>query len=195
MELGEKIRQARLEAGLSQRQLCGDMVTRNMLSQIENGSARPSMDTLRYFAAQLGKTVSYFLEEDAVVSPNQQVMAQAREAYDSGNWEGILKTLENFREPDELFCRERDLLRGLATLELAKAALDQKKDLYARELLENLDLSGLGYCRRELERRRGLLLGRAAPEALAKICRELPGPCPNRPPEPMAYSDCTVCQA
>ena len=46
MTLGEKIRQARLEAGLSQRQLCGDTVTRNMLSQIENGSARPSMDTL-----------------------------------------------------------------------------------------------------------------------------------------------------
>ena len=52
MELGEKIKQARLEAGLSQRQLCGDTVTRNMLSQIENGSARPSMDTLRFFAAR-----------------------------------------------------------------------------------------------------------------------------------------------
>ena len=35
MTLGEKIRQARLEAGLSQRQLCGGEVTRNMLSQIE----------------------------------------------------------------------------------------------------------------------------------------------------------------
>ena len=43
MTLGEKIKQARQEAGLSQRQLCGDAITRNMLSQIENGSARPSM--------------------------------------------------------------------------------------------------------------------------------------------------------
>ena len=84
MELGEKIKQARLEAGLSQRQLCGDTVTRNMLSQIENGYARPSMDTLRIFAARLGKTLSYFLEEDAVLSPNQAVMARARAAYDSG---------------------------------------------------------------------------------------------------------------
>ena len=174
MELGEKIKQARLEAGLSQRQLCEDVVTRNMLSQIENGSARPSMDTLRHFAARLGKTVSYFLEEDAVVSPNQQVMAQARAAYDSGNWEDILKTLENFREPDDLFNRERDLLQGLAALELAEVALNQKKDLYAKDLLENLNLSGAGYCCRELEHRRGLLLGRAEPEALAKICRELP---------------------
>lgn len=43
MELGEKLRLARLEAGLSQRALCGDEITRNMLSRIENGAARPSM--------------------------------------------------------------------------------------------------------------------------------------------------------
>jgi transcriptional regulator with XRE-family HTH domain len=54
MELGQRLRQARLEAGLSQRQLCGDTITRNMLSLIENGSARPSMDTLRCLAARLG---------------------------------------------------------------------------------------------------------------------------------------------
>ena len=43
MELGEKLRLTRLEAGLSQRALCGDEITRNMLSRIENGAARPSM--------------------------------------------------------------------------------------------------------------------------------------------------------
>ena len=45
MELGEKLRLTRLEAGLSQRALCGDEITRNMLSRIENGAARPSMKT------------------------------------------------------------------------------------------------------------------------------------------------------
>ena len=65
MELGEKIRRARLEAGLSQRQLCGEEITRNMLSLIEHGSAKPSMKTLRYLSGQLGKPISYFLEEDA----------------------------------------------------------------------------------------------------------------------------------
>lgn len=174
MELGEKIKQARLEAGLSQRQLCGDVVTRNMLSQIENGSARPSMDTLRYFAARLGKTVSFFLEEDAVLSPNQAVMRKARAAYDSGNWEAVLDALKEFREPDELFCRERDLLEALATLELAGKVLDQGKDLWARQLLEELKLENNGYVGRELRRRRGLILGRAAPEERSRICRELP---------------------
>ena len=70
MELGQKLRLARQEAGLSQRQLCGEVITRNMLSQIENGSAKPSMETLRYLAGRLGKSVSFFLEEDAVLSSN-----------------------------------------------------------------------------------------------------------------------------
>ena len=55
MELGKRLKAARLEAGLSQRQLCGEVITRNMLSQIENGAARPSMDTLLYLADRLGK--------------------------------------------------------------------------------------------------------------------------------------------
>ena len=69
MELGEKLRRARMEAGLSQKQLCGEEITRNMLSLIENGAAKPSMKTLQYLAARLGKSVSYFLEETAVLSP------------------------------------------------------------------------------------------------------------------------------
>ena len=78
MELGQKIRAARQELGLSQRQLCGEEITRNMLSLIENGSAKPSMKTLQYLAVRLGKNISYFLEETAVLSPNQAVMASAR---------------------------------------------------------------------------------------------------------------------
>lgn len=63
MELGEKLRKARKAAGLSQRQLCGDAITRNMLSQIEHGTAKPSMGTLQYLASRLQKPVSYFLED------------------------------------------------------------------------------------------------------------------------------------
>ena len=69
MELGKRIFQARLEAGMSQRQLCGDTVTRNMLSLIENGSAQPSMDTLRIFAQRLGKPMSFFLQLQCVKLP------------------------------------------------------------------------------------------------------------------------------
>ena len=106
MELGEKLRQARLEAGLSQRQLCGEEITRNMLSLIENGSAKPSMKTLQYLAGRLGKTVSYFLEETAVISPNQEVMDSARALYDSGSFAEAWKVLEKYRSPDPVYDRE-----------------------------------------------------------------------------------------
>ena len=174
MELGEKIRLARLEAGLSQRQLCEDTVTRNMLSQIENGSARPSMDTLKVFAARLGKTVSYFLEEDAVVSPNQQVMADARVAWAEGKREAVLDILRAYREPDDLFQSERELLHALATLAVAEEAIRQGKNLYAQQLLEDMVISENTYCAGDLQRQQKLLLGVVAPEKLAKICRELP---------------------
>jgi len=79
MELGEKILQARKNAGLSQRQLCGEVITRNMLSQIEHGTAKPSMDTLKYLASQLGKPISYFLEEDLDTAP-LETLAKLRQA-------------------------------------------------------------------------------------------------------------------
>ena len=174
MTLGEKLKQARLEAGLSQRQLCGDVITRNMLSQIENGIARPSMDTLSFLAVRLGKTVSFFLEEDAVTSPNQSVMAQARQALQEKEWERVLKILESYREPDPVFHRERRLLVQLATLELAQKALQQKKILYARQLLEELQWEVDDYCAAELNRKATLLLGRMAPELTTALCRKLP---------------------
>ena len=74
MELGEKIRLARLEVGLSQRQLCGEEITRNMLSQIEHGTAKPSMKTLTFLAARLEKPVGYFLDEEALVPANHQIL-------------------------------------------------------------------------------------------------------------------------
>ena len=159
MELGEKLRQARLEAGLTQRQLCGEEITRNMLSLIENGTAKPSMKTLQYLAGKLGKSVSYFLEETAVVSPNQQLMVQVRQLYDEGNFPEAAKVLEAYREPDAVFDRERQLLRALVYQELARKAMEDKRDLYALELLEKANVE-TAYCREALDRRRLLLMGR-----------------------------------
>ncbi len=165
MELGEKIRAARLEAGLSQRQLCGDTITRNMLSQIENGAARPSMDTLRYLAARLGKTVSYFLEEQAVTSPNQAIMEQARNAYETGDYPRTHALLEQYRAPDPVFDREYHLVRALCLMELARQAAAESRRPYAEELLRQAGQSGTltPYYTPALERERLLLMAAAAP--------------------------------
>ena len=129
MELGEKIRQARLAAGLSQRQLAGEEITRNMLSLIENGSAKPSVKTLRYLAARLDKPLGYFLEEWA--SPEQA--------------------------------------RGWELLNQAKKALEEGRDRYARNLLEEAEGTGEDFFRRKM-----LIAARLPGADIPGICAELP---------------------
>lgn len=170
MELGEKLRHARIEAGLSQRQLCGEQITRNMLSQIEHGTARPSMKTLQYLAAQLGKSVSYFLEENAVVSPNQSVIESARRLYDAGDDAAAALVLEGYQSPDPIFDREKQLLWILLHLHLAAQAIQEKREPYAKELLEKA-ASETAYCAEALERQRLLLLGRIRGQS---VCEQLP---------------------
>ena len=161
MELGIRLKEARLALGLSQRQLCGDAITRNMLSQIENGSARPSMDTLKYLADRLGKPVSYFLEEETVTSPNQDVMHRAREAFRNENWRQVLEELEDYRGRDPLFDQEAGLLRLVSLLEECALALEAGKRPYALDLLEQAAGVQTIYRRAGLERRRLELTARA----------------------------------
>ena len=47
-ELGRIIKEARIARRMTQSEVVGDFITRNMLSQIENGNAAPSMRTLQY---------------------------------------------------------------------------------------------------------------------------------------------------
>ena len=172
MELGARLKQARLEAGLSQRQLCGDVITRNMLSQIENGTARPSMDTLRYLAARLEKSVSFFLEEDVIRSPNQELMALARQAWESGEYGKTAEILKEYRGPDDVFDREKTLLENLTVLALAEMSVQEGRYVHGAQLLEEMKISP--YCAEEMERKKLLLLAKVAPRRRREICAALP---------------------
>lgn len=112
MELGQKIRQARLDAGLSQRQLCGEEITRNMLSLIEHGTAKPSMKTLAYLAQKLGKPMGYFLEEDALdhseLTASAEALRRGAEALEAGKHIYAEQLLEQVTAPQLL--REKLLL-------------------------------------------------------------------------------------
>ncbi len=161
MELGKRIKDCRLALGLSQRQLCGDYMTRNMLSQIENGTARPSMDTLSYLADRLGKTVSFFLEEQTVTSPNLEAMTRARNALALGQTEELEQALAWFQKPDDTFSEEYQLLLLQLYLHKARRALELGQKPYAANLLHKaLELNGL-YLTEELRRSCLLLLGQA----------------------------------
>ena len=133
MTLGERLKQARLELGLSQRKLCQGIVTRNMLSLLESGSAKPSMDTLTALAARLGKPVGWFLEEQ-VGSQNRSSLEAARELYVRGDHAACLERLENCT-PDGIHDQEMGLLECLALMGLARTVAEEKPR-YAMALLD-----------------------------------------------------------
>ena len=60
--LGERLKQARIEKKMTQKEVAGDFITRNMLSQIENGLATPSIKTIEHLAKTLNKPIAYFME-------------------------------------------------------------------------------------------------------------------------------------
>ena len=164
MPIGQRLKQARLAAGLSQRQLCGETITRNMLSQIENGVARPSMETLQTLAKRLGRPVSYFLEESDPVR-------EARQAFAEGAYSRALEALEEAQTEND----ECHYLMALSCLRLAEEAISQGKIPYAVTLLEKCAVAAKKtvYFPEELERCRQLLLALVSPEKAEQILTQL----------------------
>ena len=64
MNIGEKIKKLRSEKMMTQAELSGEQVTRNMLSLIEKGKAVPSLQTLTYIASRLNVSASILLADD-----------------------------------------------------------------------------------------------------------------------------------
>ncbi len=62
-DIGEKIRRIRRSRNMTQSELAGDQITRNMLSRIENGVALPSLPTVWYLAERLGVPAGFLLAE------------------------------------------------------------------------------------------------------------------------------------
>lgn len=88
MKIGEKIKMLRTAKFMSQSELAGSEITRNMLSCIENGSAQPSLNTARYIASRLNVPLGYLLaegEEEAVYLKYSE-MANIKRAYVAGDY-------------------------------------------------------------------------------------------------------------
>src|ERR687886_1276362 len=57
--LGERLRQLRVAAGLTQSELAGERFSKEYVSQIERGKTRPTRQTLGWIAERLGVDASY----------------------------------------------------------------------------------------------------------------------------------------
>jgi tetratricopeptide (TPR) repeat protein len=124
VRIGQRIREARHRAGLTQQQLAGERYTKAYVSALETGIARPSMVALSYLSERLGLPASHFIDQ---ANP-----AWTRLAVDmrlaSGEWQeaadGYRALLDD--SPDESMRAE--LLRGLAE---SLARLDRGRDAIA----------------------------------------------------------------
>src|SRR5438552_3743545 len=54
LRLGERLRQLRVAAGLTQSDVAGDRFSKEYVSQIERGKTRPTPETIEWLAARLG---------------------------------------------------------------------------------------------------------------------------------------------
>ena len=64
MNIGEKIKKTRIQKKLTQSDLAGEKITRNMISSIENGKATPSIDTVKYIAEKLDIPLAFLFSDD-----------------------------------------------------------------------------------------------------------------------------------
>lgn len=134
MTLGQRIKTLRKERAMTQSALCGDYMTRNMLSQIENDQASPSLATVCFIAKQLQIPVGYLLDQEVtpLVYRKAGVIELIRTAYADGRWQDCIdhcKQLSDFDDELALLLSDCYLQEGIAAfhdgqLETAKNLLD-----------------------------------------------------------------------
>ncbi len=102
-DLSKKIKALRLDAAMTQSELAEGIITRNMLSRIENGEALPSVQTLCYLAEKLGVQPGYLLDDrdDGTKLKNERLLSMIKKEFASGNYDICLQychSLEYFSD-------------------------------------------------------------------------------------------------
>ncbi len=141
MEIGKKIKNIRVEKLMTQSELSGDLITRNMLSQIENGTAQPSLTTVFYLAQRLGVPAGYLLSEgeEEFVYSKIRVMKNIKKAYLDRSFEWCREMcLTSFDEfDDELELILTDCCIGTAEEHMRNGRLYLARDMLDEALIHS----------------------------------------------------------
>ena len=132
MTLGQKLRQTRLAKGLSQAQAAEGCITRNMLSQLENDLASPSMRTLEHLAGVLGVSVGWLLSDEQTDAALSR-MRKAKALYEAADDEGCLALFGADAPPEG---DEALILCALAAVRLAGQLFEQEQTARAQALAQ-----------------------------------------------------------
>ena len=116
--IGARIRQARLQAGLTQQQLAGDRYTKAYVSALENGLSKPSMAALNYLATRLDMPATVLLAGET----DDWSRIEADVLLASGRWQEALDIYDRHLAEAPRGRARAELLRGRAE---ALARLDR----------------------------------------------------------------------
>ncbi len=142
VELGKRIKEARLARKMTQSDVVGDFITRNMLSQIESGTATPSVKTLTYLAKVLQLPVNYLLPDELEV-PDESGNSALKEiddltimknAFKRGDYAAAVEHALPQTQSGSIVYDEACSILAMSYLELAKAADEPRKGMeYAEQ--------------------------------------------------------------
>jgi tetratricopeptide (TPR) repeat protein/DNA-binding XRE family transcriptional regulator len=114
--LGERVRQLRVAAGLTQTDLAGDRFSKEYVSQIERGKTRPTRETIEWLAVKLGVDPG-FLERGVSADERRRVetlLARAEALTENHQYEEAVAEYEN--------CKTAVLATGVTELEVRHLA-------------------------------------------------------------------------
>src|ERR671935_456545 len=97
--LGERLRQLRVAAGMTQTDLAGDRFSKEYVSQIERGKTRPTRETIEWLAAKLGVDAG-FLERGVSADERSRVeamLARAEALANAHQYDAAVEELEGSR--------------------------------------------------------------------------------------------------
>lgn len=95
--LGERLRQLRVSAGMTQTDLAGDRFSKEYVSQIERGKTRPTRETIEWLAQKLGVDPG-FLERGVSADERRRVetlLARSEALAESGDFEQAVEEFQN----------------------------------------------------------------------------------------------------
>lgn len=89
-EFGKRLKKARIARRMTQSELAGDKVTRNMISRIENGVSVPSIGTLEYLAGRLDVPISVLVPQDG----DGETLTAAKARFSANEFDKVIEMLE-----------------------------------------------------------------------------------------------------
>src|SRR4051794_35135409 len=94
--LGDRVRQLRVAAGLTQTDLAGTRFSKEYISQIERGKTRPTQETIAFLAERLKIDLGYLANgvETVELARAETILAQGEALSTAGSYDEAIETFE-----------------------------------------------------------------------------------------------------